>query len=198
MSSRHRGQISGQFAPRLVEMLESPAFRTLSLAAHRVISRVEIELAHHGGKDNGKLPVTYDNFQDYGIDRHAIAPAIREAIALGFLEITEAGRAGNAEWRTPNLFRITYRQAKGVPGDGSHEWRRIDSKDAAVSIGKAARKMKAKKTEDQWGKSPNLSGENPHPKPEFHGGNNPTTALSGNSPTTIDISGMNGASARLA
>jgi phytoene dehydrogenase-like protein len=198
MSSRHRGQISGQFAPRLVEMLESPAFRALSLSAHRIISRVEIELAHHGGKDNGRLPVTYDDFESYGIDRHAIRPAIREAVALGFLEITRPGRAGNAEFRTPNLFRLTYRAAKGVPGDGSHEWRRIDSKDAAVSIQKAARNMKAQKTKDQWGKSPNLGGENPHPKPEFDGGNNPTTALSGNSPTTIDISGMNGASARLA
>jgi len=191
MSSRHRGQISGQFAARLVEMLESPAYRALSLAAHRVISRVEIELAHHGGNDNGKLPVTYDNFQDYGIDRHAVGPAIREAVALGFLEITEAGRAGNAEWRTPNLFRITYRHAKGVPGDGSHEWRRIDSKDAAVSIGKAARKVKAQKTKHRWGKSPNPSGENPHSKQQFHGGNNPTTVISGNSLT--DISGTDAA-----
>jgi hypothetical protein len=193
MSSRHRGQISGQFAPRLVEMLESPAYRALSLAALRVISRVEIELAHHGGKDNGKLPVTYDNFQDYGIDRHAIGPAIREAVALGFLEITEAGRAGNAEWRTPNLFRITFRHAKGLPGDGTHEWRRIDTKDEAVSTAKAARKMKALKTKHQWGKSPDLSGENPHSKPRSNGGNNPTTVLSGNSPTTIDISGKGAA-----
>jgi hypothetical protein len=193
MSSRHKGQISGQFAGRLVAMLESPAYRSLSLAAHRVISRVEIELAHHGGKDNGRLPVTYDNFQEYGIDRHAIAPAIREAVALGFLEITEAGRAGNAEWRTPNLFRITYRPAKGVPGDGSHEWRRIESKDAAVSMGKAARRATAQKTERRWGKSPNLGGETPHPKQQFHGGNNPTTAVSGNSHTTLDISGSEAA-----
>jgi hypothetical protein len=193
MSSRHRGQISGQFAPRLVEMLESPAYRALSHSALRVISRVEIELAHHGGKDNGKLPVTYDNFQDYGIDRHAIGPAIREAVALGFLEITEAGRAGNAEWRKPNLFRITFRHAKGLPGDGTHEWRRIDTKDEAVSTAKAARKMKARKTKHQWGKSPDLSGESPHSKPRSNGGNNPTTVLSGNSPTTIDISGKGAA-----
>src|SRR5262249_26631794 len=35
----------------------------------------------------------------YGIDRHAIGPAIRELVALGFVEITEHGRAGNADWR---------------------------------------------------------------------------------------------------
>jgi hypothetical protein len=174
-------------------MLESPAYRALSLAALRVISRVEIELAHHGGKDNGKLPVTYDNFQDYGIDRHAIGPAIREAVALGFLEITVTGRAGNAEWRAPNLFRITFRPANGVPGDGSHEWRQIDDKNTAVSVAKAARKKKAQKTERQWGKLPNLGGENPHSKLQFHGGKNPTTVHSGDSPTTIDISGKEAA-----
>ena len=159
-------------------MLESPAYRALSHSALRVISRVEIELAHHG-KDNGKLPVTYDNFQDYGIDRHAIGPAIREAVALGFLEITEAGRAGNAEWRTPNLFRITFRHAKGLPGDGTHEWRRIDTKDEAVSTAKAARKMKARKTKHQWGKLPDLSGENPHSKPRSMVGITPLLSLVG-------------------
>ena len=79
-----RTTIAGQFAPRLIEMLESPAHRVLSLSARRVLDRLEIELAHHGGADNGKLPVTYDQFHQFGIDRQAIAPAIREAVALGF------------------------------------------------------------------------------------------------------------------
>jgi hypothetical protein len=35
---------------------------------------------------------------------------LREVCALGFVEITERGRAGNAEWRRPNLFRLTYRR----------------------------------------------------------------------------------------
>src|SRR3954449_7071142 len=96
---RRSGSIGGPFSPRLIEMLESPAYRALSLSAHRVLSRIEVELGHHGGTDNGKLPVTYADFQRYGIDRDAIAPAIREAAALGFIEITQAGRAGNAEHR---------------------------------------------------------------------------------------------------
>ena len=74
---RKRTRIDGQFAARDIKMLESHAFRELSLSARRVLDRLEIELAHHGGMDNGKLPVTYDDFQRYGIDRHAIAPAIR-------------------------------------------------------------------------------------------------------------------------
>jgi hypothetical protein len=74
MNKRRRSSFSGQFAGRLVEMLESPAYRVLSQSAYRVLSRVEIELAHHAGNDNGKLPVTYDDFERYGIHRHAIAP----------------------------------------------------------------------------------------------------------------------------
>jgi len=140
MSRERRTEIGGQFAPHLIEMLESYAFRALSLSARRVLDRVEIEMAHQGGTENGKLPVTYDDFENYGIHRQAIAPAIREAVALGFLEITRAGRAGNAEHRTPNLFRLTYRHAKGLPGDGTHEWRKIGTDLAdAERIAKMAR-----------------------------------------------------------
>jgi hypothetical protein len=140
--SRKGNSISGQFSVHLIEMLESPAWRVLSYSARRVLDRIEIEHAHHGGKENGQLAVTYDQFQEYGIDRHAIAPAMREAVALGFLEITEPGRAGNAMWRQPNLFRLTYRQAKGVHGDGTHEWRRIATLEEAEAIADAARSAK--------------------------------------------------------
>jgi hypothetical protein len=64
---KRRNKINGQFSVRLVEMQESPAYRALSRAAHLVISRIEIELAHHGGNDNGRLPVTHEQFIDYGV-----------------------------------------------------------------------------------------------------------------------------------
>jgi hypothetical protein len=136
--------IGGQFAPRLIEMLESFAFRVLSLSARRVLDRVEIEMAKHGGTDNGRLPVTYDDFQAYGIHRHAIGPAIREAEALGFLQVTERGRAGNADFRSPNRFRITYRHAKDVAGDGTHEWRRIETMERAIEVAEKARQGSGK------------------------------------------------------
>src|SRR4029077_643125 len=122
---RRQTSYSSTFAGRLGEMLESRAYRVLSLAAHRVLSRIEIEFLHHGGKDNGKLPVTYEQFVEHGMNRAGIAPAIRETEALGFIEVTERGCAGNADARRPNLFRLTYRNAEGVLSDGSHEWRRI-------------------------------------------------------------------------
>src|SRR5690349_5431569 len=82
---RRRHHINGQFAPRTIDMLRSPAMRVLSLSARRILDRAEIELADHGGYDNGRLPITYDDFERFGIDRHAIGPAIREVVALGFL-----------------------------------------------------------------------------------------------------------------
>jgi hypothetical protein len=134
---RWRQTIGGQFAPRRIEMLESPAYRVLSLSARKVLDRIEIELAHHGGCDNGKLPVTYDNFQHYGIERHGIALGIRETVALGFVEITQQGHGGNAEFRCPSLYRLTYRHLdRAKPTD---EWQGIQTMKQAQDIAKMAR-----------------------------------------------------------
>lgn len=137
--ARRRNRIAGQFNGRLIEMLECPAHRVLSLSAHRVLDRIVIELAHHGGCDNGRLPVTFGQFEEYGIDRHAIGPAIRELEALGFIEVTEHGRASAGEFRSPNLFRITYPVVqKGDPP--THEWRQIKTTEDARRLARAARK----------------------------------------------------------
>jgi hypothetical protein len=109
---KRRNAINGQFAARPIEMLESPAYRALSLSAHMVIARIEIELAHHGGNDNGQLPVTIDQFVEYGMHRSSVAPAIREADALGFIRV-ERGRGGNADYRRPNRFYLTFSNCDG-------------------------------------------------------------------------------------
>jgi hypothetical protein len=38
---------------RVIAMLRSPAYRALSLSGHKILSRIEIELADHGG-DKGR------------------------------------------------------------------------------------------------------------------------------------------------
>ena len=60
--------ITGAFAWRLIEMIESPASRVLSLSAKLVLERLEIELYQHGGRpgENGKLPCTYEHFVEFG------------------------------------------------------------------------------------------------------------------------------------
>ena len=125
--------ISGQFAPRLIEMLRSPAFRVLSLSAHRILARIEIELGNHGGRDNGKLPVTYQNFKDFGIsNRDDIARGNGLLCALGFVERTGRGHAGNGEFRRPNLYRLTYLPAFGK--GPTHEWRKIETVEEAEKV----------------------------------------------------------------
>jgi hypothetical protein len=157
MSNRRRRRpwkqsIDGPFAPRRIEMLESPAYRVLSLWGHMVISRLEIELKNHGGADNGKLPVTFKQFVEYGVPRRRIAPAIRETAALGFQEVTRKGRAGNAEFRASNWFRLTFRHMdRASPTD---EWKRIDTMEQAKAIAEMARKA---------GKSARLKKQNSSP-----------------------------------
>jgi hypothetical protein len=88
MSPRRKNRIAGQFSARTIEMMESPAYIALGGSARKILDRLEIEHAHHGGNDNGKLPCTYEHFFEYGVHRHSIAPALRELEALGFIEIT--------------------------------------------------------------------------------------------------------------
>ena len=169
-------------------MLRSPAWCALSLSGRRVLDRIEIELADHGGTDNGKLPVTYDDFERYGIHRHAVGPAVREAMALGFVEITEHGRAGNADWRKPNVFRLTYRNTKYEP---TNEWEKIKTSEEAEVIARAARAALPRKTKSQWRKTPNISGGNRHRKHQIHSAETTTTTHSAETTTTLDISGRN-------
>jgi hypothetical protein len=147
-----------------------------------VLDRIEIELAHHGGNDNGKLPVTYDDFRQYGIDRDAIAPAIRENEALGFLKITERGRAGNREFRSPNKFGLTYRHwDRAKPTD---EWRRLETIEDAEAIAQAARKQISSR-----GKPQVSVGETPTKNTNSPVGKTPTTAIVGK-PRLLSISGV--------
>jgi hypothetical protein len=129
------------FAPRTIAMLESSAWSVVSLAGRRVLDRVEIELAHHAGKNNGRLPVTWQDFERFGINRHSIGPALRELQHLGFIEITEYGIASPGG--EPNVFRLTYRDPV------SDEWANITNVAEAQRIASAARqRVKASRSRD--------------------------------------------------
>lgn len=140
---RRKTSILGQFSAIPRAMLECPARRALSLAARRALDRIEIELMQHGGSDNGRLPVTHRQFEDWGVCRHTVASAIRELQALGFIEVTFRGYGGSAEMRAPSLYRLTFRPAWNAnrqDGDGTHEYLKIETVEQAEAIAKAARK----------------------------------------------------------
>jgi hypothetical protein len=99
---------------------ESAAMAALTLAAHRVLLRLEIEHLRNAGKNNGKLICPYDDFVAFGIRRHAIAPAIRLLVRVGLIEITLRGWRAAAHGR-PARYRLTYLEAFGKPP--TDEWK---------------------------------------------------------------------------
>src|SRR5262249_1961089 len=90
---------------------------------------------------------TYADFHKYGIHRHALAPAIREAVALGFLRITRQGRAGNSEFRRSTLYKLTF--VNTVDGEPTHDWKRIKSLDEAEMKAREARAAQRQNTKLQ-------------------------------------------------
>jgi hypothetical protein len=120
-------------------ILMSPAFRVLSLAARHVLDRIEIEMMSKGGPEpsNGRLMVTFDNFEEHGVHRKAIKPAIAELEALGFVVKTVEGRGGNAAYRKANQFRLTsykFKEGSIVYYEPTAEWRRIKTMEEAEAI----------------------------------------------------------------
>ena len=117
--------IVGQWVAHRIAMLESDAWAKLTLTARRVLDRLEIEHAHNGGKENGKLVCTYGDFERFGVRRPSIAAAIRLLVEVGLVEVTHKGRGGNAEFRDPSRYRLTYLNTdKRAP---TEEWERYAS-----------------------------------------------------------------------
>jgi hypothetical protein len=121
-------------------LLESYAWRALSRAGRQVIDRIVIEHLAHGGRENGELIVRYEDFKEYGIHLHAIAPAQREVCALGLIIMMERGRAGNAEYRIPHKWALAF--VKGKRGAMPTTWKRFQSLPEAKAVAAEARSTK--------------------------------------------------------
>jgi len=147
-------RISQQFSAFPVAMLESPAWRVASKSCRLFVDRLAIELSRHAGKDNGALPVTYDDCIEHGIcDYQSVRQAQREAEALGFCECTERGRGGNATWRKASLWRVTFLLSKNL--EMTHEWSKIKTLAEAKAIAQRARAAKEKKARPKLLRKPN-------------------------------------------
>jgi hypothetical protein len=123
---KRRTKIEGQWVAYTREMIESPAYRVLSLQARKILRRLEIEHCSHGGAENGRLPCTYDDFVRYGCWRKGITEALIEACALGFVRIISIGKRpyGDVPGR-PSTYRLTYLHTHD--GAATHEWKKIES-----------------------------------------------------------------------
>jgi hypothetical protein len=90
------------------EMLESLAWRRLTLPARRIVDRIILEHMAHGGTQNGRLVVTYDQFRQFGISRKKISGAISLADKLGLVDVVERGGRGYGIARRPSLYALTW------------------------------------------------------------------------------------------
>jgi hypothetical protein len=138
-------QEPGSWVMHRIAMKESPAWRAAPDNVRRLLDRLELEHMRHGGAENGRLVCTYDDLAKWGLRRASVALAIRQAVGLGFLEVTRAGYKSAAEFRVTSLYRLTYvfgrgrgRRDRQEPTD---EWELIatDEKAAAKLAEAAAR-----------------------------------------------------------
>jgi hypothetical protein len=114
-------------------MMRSDAWRDLSINGRRMLDLLEIEHLAHGGCENGKLMMTYDQFVAGGIRRGSISATITELEQLGWIEVSRGGYRGFARsW--PHRYRLTHRRTRVRPEigvlyfiEGTHDWRRYKS-----------------------------------------------------------------------
>ncbi len=115
-----------QFVWLPLELVESEAWRALSVNGRRLIDRLVIESAHHAGQENGRLIVTHAQFEDYGLSRNSIRGAIEEAVAFGLLRVKQGGRY--AESNQPNRYRLTWMgwwDRDGQRRDPTNDWKAV-------------------------------------------------------------------------
>jgi hypothetical protein len=113
----------------------------------------------------------------------SIAPAMRECVALGLLIITQHGKAGNAEFRSPNLFLLPYLE----PNTAGQKWRQMTTIEAAQTIAEIARKPPKK--QNPSGGLHHVSGvQTTTENAVFRGGNHHRNTRGGNHHYYLDAS----------
>ncbi|WP_042777827.1 hypothetical protein [Sinorhizobium fredii] len=134
-----------------IEMMESPAFRTLSANALKCFFRVLIEHTAHAALQNGKLIIPHPQFIDYGVTGEYVADGLDELEYKGLIKI-QRGRSG-AGTAHPNIYTLTFvGNWEGAPAtnewkrctmDRCRQWLEVDRKIAAEKRGKVGRKKKS-------------------------------------------------------
>lgn len=118
-------------------IMQSSAFRAMSLNARKLVDRVQVEHMAHGGTRNGDLIVTYTDLVEWGIRRNSIPPTIAEVVALGILE-HRPGRASHIAGRGhPQVFRISWLPTGDEPP--STKWCAFETIEQAEQVAKTAR-----------------------------------------------------------
>jgi hypothetical protein len=158
LKGHRRSKFSGQFIMVPVDMLRSPAWALLNLTDRRILDRMELEHADHGGADNGALPVRYADFKAFGIRQQSIALSLRRLMALGFIVRTAQGRRAFADIPgSAAQYRITYIDARGI--GRTNDWQKISSLDEAIDRLRSSESDYQQQLDDNPRSARNLSRE---------------------------------------
>ena len=109
------------------EMIESTAWRVMSARALKMFMRVCYEHILHGGTENGRLKITFDDFVQAGVRRQDVRATEAELIALGFIERRFDGRRGwGATKGSPAEFRLCHLSVRAADNiePPSNAWKR--------------------------------------------------------------------------
>jgi hypothetical protein len=137
------------------ELVISPAFWAATGNAKNVVFRILEEHMAQGGKHNGQLIVTHQQFAQCGVRLASVAQAIREAEFLGLIAVDRgyAYRGGHE----PNIYRITWiGNFKDEPP--TNEWRGIGT--AQISVWRERLAMDQAQKRSRKAAKRNLQGGN--------------------------------------
>ncbi len=103
--------IDESFVQIPLKLLESDAWRNRPINCIRLMDRLIIEHIRQGGRENGNLIVTYNEFQKHGIPRKYIKGAIKNAEELKLIRV-EYGCYYDAKRKYPNKYTLTFFKEK--------------------------------------------------------------------------------------
>ncbi|KQM34578.1 hypothetical protein ASF03_21250 [Rhizobium sp. Leaf68] len=111
------------------ELLESAAYRSLSVNGRKALDRLIIEHISHGRAENGKLIVTHDQLYEYGVTFGSIADALEELAYKKLIKMVK-GRAGNGTAH-PTVFTLTF-DGTYEGAAATNEWKRFTMAEARL------------------------------------------------------------------
>lgn len=93
--ARKKWKLEGAFAPLPLYLLQSPAYRALTISARRVLDFLMVEHLTHGGAENGALFAPYAQLEAFGVRKDSILEALHMLETFGLIERTfYGGRQG--------------------------------------------------------------------------------------------------------
>jgi len=101
-------------------LMESLAFRSLSINARRALDRLIVENGRHNRLENGELRVSARQFHEWGVTKDCLTPDTRELEEKELL-VTTPGEVTGA-LRPPNIFRLNFFGTLEKPA--TNEWRK--------------------------------------------------------------------------